>query len=406
MARRVALVAVGTSIAFIVARDGSPGWQIARLGATAAVTGIVYLLLGRGTRGLRSGIAFATGCVAASVGVGVALPHLAKTGTQPIGLAGLVTLAGGLLLLGTGGVGLVQSTRKSFRVLVIPALLAAVLLPVASLGQAVAATNVPPTALSSELPSARGLSYANVAFETTDGVTLSGWYVPSTNRAAVVLLHGAGSTRSSVLDHAVVLAGHGYGVLLFDARGHGRSSGRAMDFGWYGDQDVAAAVSFLSTRPDVDKGRIAAVGMSMGGEEAIGAAATDPRIRAVVAEGATNRVTSDRAWLSDEYGWRGDIQEGLEWLTYTSADLLTAAHQPIGLRDAVAATPHPVLLIAGGATMDEARADRYIQSGSPGTVHLWVAPNASHTAALRTLPEQWERRVTAFLSSALRAAQS
>jgi uncharacterized protein len=45
-----------------------------------------------------------------------------------------------------------------------------------------------------------------------------------------------------------VLARHGYGVLLFDARGHGRSEGRAMDFGWFGDLDVSAAVSFLVAR--------------------------------------------------------------------------------------------------------------------------------------------------------------
>lgn len=402
VASRIALVAVGTSIAFIVARDGSPAWQVARLVATAAMTGVVFLLLGRGVRGQRSGVAFATGCAAVSIGVGIAIPHLAKTGIQPMTVAGLVTLAGGLVLLGTGGVELVRVTRKWLRILVIPALLVTALLVAASLGQAVAATNVPPTALGSELPSERGLSYGNVTFQTGDGVTLSGWYVPSTNRAAVVLLHGAGSTRSSVLDHAVVLARHGYGVLLFDARGHGRSGGRAMDFGWYGDQDVAAAVSFLSTRPDVDKGRIAAVGLSMGGEDAIGAAATEPRIRAVVAEGATNRVTGDRAWLAGEYGWRGTIQEGLEWLTYACADLLTAADQPIVLRNAVAATaPHPVLLIAGGAKADEALAGRYIQSGSPGTVHLWVAPNSGHTAALRTLPQQWEERVTTFLTTAL-----
>jgi pimeloyl-ACP methyl ester carboxylesterase len=34
----------------------------------------------------------------------------------------------------------------------------------------------------------------------------------------------------------IVLAEHGYGVLLFDARGHGLSEGTAMDFGWYGDR--------------------------------------------------------------------------------------------------------------------------------------------------------------------------
>ena len=60
-----------------------------------------------------------------------------------------------------------------------------------------------------------------------------------------------------------------------------------MDFGWYGDEDVAGAVSFLVEQRDVDPERIGAVGMSMGGEEAIGAAAADSRIRGVLACPAT-----------------------------------------------------------------------------------------------------------------------
>jgi predicted alpha/beta hydrolase len=400
--QRVALVAADAAVAFIVARDGSPPWQVARLVAVAGVTVVVYLVLGRGTRAQRAGAAFMTGCATVPVGVGIGLPYLAKTGIHLVTVVGLVSLAGGLVLLGAGGATLVRVTRNWRRILVVPGLLAVVLVALMSLGQAVAATNVPRTSVGSTTPAHRGLSYSDVEFETTDGVTLSGWYVPSTNRAAVALLHGAGSTRSSVLDHAVVLARHGYGVLLFDARGHGRSGGRAMDFGWYGDQDLAAAVSFLQHRTDVDGEQIAAVGLSMGGEEAIGAAATDPRIRAVVAEGATNRVTGDRAWMSAEYGWRGTLQEGIEWLTYNTTDLLTAADQPNTLRDAAAAAaPRPVLLIAGGAIADEGHAGRHIQSGSPRTVGLWVVPDSTHTAALDTQPEQWEQRVTAFLADAL-----
>ena len=50
----------------------------------------------------------------------------------------------------------------------------------------------------------------------------------------------------------------------------------------------------------------------MGGEEAIGAAATDDRIRAVVAEGATGRTAADKAWLSEEYGLAGVVQETMQ----------------------------------------------------------------------------------------------
>jgi pimeloyl-ACP methyl ester carboxylesterase len=233
-------------------------------------------------------------------------------------------------------------------------------------------------------------------------VRLSGWYVPSANGAAVAVLHGAGTTRTTVLDHAVVLARNGYGVLLYDARGHGRSEGRGMDFGWYGDLDIAGAVTFLEARDDVDPSRIGVVGTSMGGEQAIGAAATDTRIRAVVAEGATNRVAADKEWQSEEFGIRGVLQEQVDRLTYGLVDLLTDASPPIALPDAVrAAAPRRMLLIAGESVPDEPKAARYFQRRSPATVEVWVVADTGHTAGLDTHPEEWEARVVAFLAEAL-----
>jgi len=264
---------------------------------------------------------------------------------------------------------------------------------------------VPRTGIGTMTPADHHLAYRDVSFLTRDGVRLSGWYLPARTGAAVALLHGSGSTRASVLDQAIVLNRHGFGVVLFDARGHGRSGGRAMDFGWYGDPDVTAAVTFLATQPDVDPTRIGAVGLSMGGEEAIGAAASDHRIRAVVAEGATARTAADHAWLSDEYGWRGSLQEVLEDMTYGVASLLTDAPTPISLRDAVtAAAPRPVLLIAAGGVGDEAIAGRYLRAASPTNVQLWVVPGAGHTGGLEQARGAWTRRVTKFLETALRAA--
>jgi pimeloyl-ACP methyl ester carboxylesterase len=166
------------------------------------------------------------------------------------------------------------------------------------------------------------------------------WYVPSENGAAAVLRHGSGSTGSSVLAQAEVLARHGYGVLVTDARGHGRSSGRAMDFGWYGDTDIGAAVTFLAAQPDVDPDRIAVVGLSMGGEEA----------------------------------------------------LVDAAR---------AAAPRPVLLIAAGGVPDEGHAAAHIQRHAPASVTVWVVPGAGHTQGLSVAPAEWERTVIGFLDGAL-----
>ena len=116
----------------------------------------------------------------------------------------------------------------------------------------VLATNVPRVPGLPLTPSDRGLAYQDVTMRTSDGLMLAGWYLPSHNGAAVVLRHGSGATKASELDHLAVLADAGFGVLVPDGRGRGQNGGKAMDFGWYGDDDLEPAIDLLATRPDVD----------------------------------------------------------------------------------------------------------------------------------------------------------
>jgi pimeloyl-ACP methyl ester carboxylesterase len=385
-----------------VSASGEAGWRLVRLVAVIGV-GLVAITSARrlGPTG-RGWLAMGAGVLSFTVGVAIGGPHVAKTGLTPMSVAGVINLVAGVVLLVTGGSLLLRGRRWWARALAVPAAVVIVVLALLTLGQALVATNVPATEVGSRSPADRGLDYEEVEARTADGVTLAAWYVPSTNGAAVVLRHGAGSTRADTLDQAEVLAAHGYGVLLMDARGHGDSGGRAMDFGWYGDLDIGAGVDLLAARPDVEDGRIAVVGLSMGGEEAVGAAAADPRIRAVVAEGVGQRVAADKAWLSEEYGVRGAVQEQIERATFGLTDLLTDADPPVPLREAVAAaSPRPVLLVAAGDVPEEAGAARHIHGGAPDSVEVWVVPGAAHTGGLDTQPGEWEERVTAFLAAAL-----
>lgn len=350
----------------------------------------------------RRGVLFVVvGSILTAVGVGL-VPHPIKNGLTVMSAVAIALLLSGIALVGFGAVSALRGRRRvgalagGAVVVIVLAVMVSIVAP------PVAATNVPSTTITST-PATVGLEFESVTLTTTDGVELAAWYVPGTNGAGVVVMHGAGSTRSDVLDQAAVLDRSGYTLVLVDARGHGASGGTAMDFGWYGDLDIAAGVEFLASRPEVDPGRIGVIGFSMGGEEAIGAAAADPRIRAVVAEGATARQAADKAWLSDVYGWRGWVQEQVERVQYGITDYLTDASPPITLRSAVVDAPDArFLLITAGNVDDEGHAAAYIQAGEEERVTIWNVHGADHTGGYDTQPDDWQQRVAEFLDESLR----
>lgn len=401
-ADRIALATAALGVGLIVATDGSGGDTAVRVVVVAVIGLLADVAVRRATPGWRAWALACIGALALVVGGVVAWSGYGDAGSLGRLLGSALAVTGALAAMVSAArstAGRVRGWRLAATVMVAALLSYAVLLP---LGIAVYATHPPRGSVDARTPADLGLGYTDAEVSAADGALLAGWYIPSTNDAAVVILPGSGSTRSSTLDHAGVLARRGFGVLLLDPRGHGDSAGPAMDFGRYGEQDVAAGVDFLTRRPDVDPSRIAAVGLSMGGEEAIGAMATDPRIRAVVAEGATRRVWRDREWLVDSYGIRGRIQLGVDAITDGLADLLTDADRPEPLGDAIAASaPRPALLIAAGERPDEITAAETLQRRSPAGVCVWVVPGADHIGGLATDPVGWDQRVSAFLDDAL-----
>jgi dienelactone hydrolase len=389
----------GMAFAILLSLDGSAVWRVVRVLVTLTVTALAVWFTRRAGRAGQGATALVLGIAGTVVGVGVAGAHLAKAGLDPAAVLAAVVLVTGLFLLIWGAVALVRAIPGWWRLLAIPAAWLLFELVVFPLTVAVIATNEPPGPLGSATPAKYGLAYHDVAFRTADGVRLSAWCIPPRNGAAVVLLPGAGSTRDTLLAQAAVLARHGYGTLLVDGRGHGLSGGHAMDFGWWGDRDTAAAVSFLARQPGVGAGKIAALGESMGGEQGIAAMGADPRIRAVVAEGATGQQLADHGWKPN--GITGVLERGMEWVQYTAAGLLSGAPRPMSIPDAIRAASRPVLIIAGAGVADEPVAARWFQAAALATVHVWVVPHAGHTQGLATAPRAWETHVIGFLNMAL-----
>jgi predicted alpha/beta hydrolase len=246
-----------------------------------------------------------------------------------------------------------------------------------------------------------GPTYRPVRFPAADGLQLSGWYVPSRNRAAVLVVHGGGGDRTGARRHAALLAGHGYGVLLHDARGRGSSEGTPNAFGWDWERDVEGALAFLRARPDVDPDRIGGLGLSTGADVLIQvAAARDDPLRAVVADGATGESLADAREV-------GTAAVDLPYwaVLYTAAQVLSGSSPGPALAEAVPrVAPTPLLLVAAGDPATEGRFNRRYADAARAPSALWQLRGVGHTAALRERPAEYERRVVGLLDAALRVA--
>ncbi len=122
-------------------------------------------------------------------------------------------------------------------------------------------------------PADIGLSYRDVTFKTTDGLTLSGWFVgvernrdiPAIydSQNVVLFCHGNGGNISHRLDTLAIFHRLGLRTFIFDYRGYGRSEGDPSEDGTY--RDVEAAWRYLTEDESIPPDRIILFGRSLGG---------------------------------------------------------------------------------------------------------------------------------------------
>jgi alpha-beta hydrolase superfamily lysophospholipase len=117
-----------------------------------------------------------------------------------------------------------------------------------------------------------------------------GWLYPAggvqAEAPAVVMAHGLSGTRRDRLGaFAERFAAAGSAALVFDHRGFGESGGEPDLFDPKMQlEDWQAAIAFARSLPEVDGARIATFGSSMGGGNALAAAAGDPDVAAAISQ--------------------------------------------------------------------------------------------------------------------------
>lgn len=205
-------------------------------------------------------------------------------------------------------------------------------------------------------PSSVGLGFESVEVPTVDGVRLPAWWIPAGEAAerlgrapAVLLVHGWESARDRTLPNALVLHAVGFHVLTIDVRGHGDNPPELLPLtaGEFA-ADALAGVRWLLDRADV--AGVGVLGHSMGAIGVLVAAASEPRVGAVVAVATPAdpyRLTRQTFHLAS-LPLPDLIAYPLAWLT-THVFLQPRGHTvgSVSASEAITTYRGPVLLIQG-----------------------------------------------------------
>ena len=243
-----------------------------------------------------------------------------------------------------------------------------------------------------------GRPHRDVSLSTSDGLRLGAWYVPSRNGAAVITF-----PRDWSEAQARMLVRNGFGVLMVDPRGYGSSQGDPNAYGWGSSRDIDAAVAWLRTQPDVQDGRIGGLGLSVGGEQMIEAAAGNDGLKAVVSEGAGLRSVREALARRGPNALELALQYPQDLVQTAAVWVLSGEAPPPSLADAAAQiSPRAAFFIYGenGQAIEPAlNPVYYAAAGEPK--EIWQVPGAGHTGGIRAQPEEYERRVVAFFEEQL-----
>ena len=352
------------------------------------------MLFGRMRAGLRAGVAFAFGGLAATNGA-LHLIHVANHDTTGSDVTGVLAAAAGLVLVGLAAVDPVAPPRDlelacARRCRPGDARRAGVRAGPDRHGDRRGAQ----VARGRRRGAERGLPGRHVPLHGRP--KLAGWYRPSSNGASIIVAHGGGSDRRGAVAHASMLARHGYGVLLYDARGRGESEGDPNSYAWGWEKDANGAVAFLKRQPDVRDGRIGGLGLSSGADALVDVAATNPDLRATIGDGTALRTFEDAKRLGG-----GTVVDGAAaWSMFKAIEVIGGQAPPVALEDRISRITSPLLLISSGRAAEYDFNALYMKCAQPTTQH-WNMPDGHHTRGLREYPAEYERRVTRLLRSVL-----
>lgn len=233
------------------------------------------------------------------------------------------------------------------------------------------------------------LGYEEVSFQTDDGLTLRGWFIPSKTNQTIIVLHGYPFNKANILPYSKFLHPI-FQVFLFDFRAMGESDGMLATGGLKEQEDLKAAFAYLKSRKDVSD--IGIVGFSYGAAVALLAGS---EAKAIVADSSfvsLDKIT-ERMYPFWIFKWPFVISS--KQISKRVYGIDTAKVSPL---EAVESLEVPVLFIHGTADSQIPYTDSerlYEKANEPK--ELWLINGSEHGMGHAFAGSRYERKVRDFL---------
>lgn len=254
----------------------------------------------------------------------------------------------------------------------------------------------------------RTAGYAPVIVTASDGVQLRGYSIHRPEaRGTVVLVHGWGPNLATLDADAEYFLSRGFDVAGLDLRGHGDSGGTHSMLGFSEVGDLRSLFSHLRAEGRLPR-PVVLSGISLGATIALLAAAEEPEVVGVIADSPFNRLEE----AVDHYAARSlpiMPKYPMRWLTLRLVELQVGRRLSSLSVESVLPklAPRPILLMhCEGDSLVLCRNSDQIAAAYPEHTEYWRIPGGDHLSARWQDPDEWERRVDAFLerlAPALRA---
>jgi dipeptidyl aminopeptidase/acylaminoacyl peptidase len=241
--------------------------------------------------------------------------------------------------------------------------------------------------------------YEEVTFPSTRDIIQQGYFFPGENGATIIVVPAYSSGRGAEPHYANMFQEAGFNVLTLNSRVC--TNRGLLSLGYQEVEDVEAAYTYLSARPDVDSGRVALHGFSSAGATSLIAAARIPQIRSVTAEGGYHDFAAMLGMNSslNFFDRLYTLGAASTYRLVTGDDInvlnpLEAIGQ-LGSR--------PVLLTYGSEEVSLPGARQMLEHALENGVdaELWVVEGAGHGNYLTIAGDEYVRRIVGFHSAVL-----